>query len=352
MKVAGKINSIQPESISEVSDAVRSVSHLVVGQFGGFSLPVPARQVVAFEAVQRLNRKIPTDPQVPIDPDALFRYREFEGPVSYLRLDKLKGITQLSANDLTVSLLSGSLLHDIQETLAPLGLCIPVPFQIQSDTPTNHSAEANALDREERQNWFCSPDPFSTLADSISLNLPHGLESQNGTWKDWILSATVVLADGTVAKAGSKVVKNVAGFDLQKLIVGSRHTLAVPVEVTLRVAPKESATQHNVQFRDNDLSGTIGLSLWIQRVRNSDFPTALRGLGILAIAWDQSTGTIWAEVPPEREGQRFPDDWVIRSNCGAKNISITDPTQIALMKKAKAIFDPTNKLNPGEFGFL
>jgi glycolate oxidase FAD binding subunit len=42
-----------------------------------------------------------------------------------------------------------------------------------------------------------------------------------GTIRDLIIGITVVLADGTVAKAGGKVVKNVAGYDLSKLFTGS-----------------------------------------------------------------------------------------------------------------------------------
>ena len=43
-----------------------------------------------------------------------------------------------------------------------------------------------------------------------------------GAVRDLVLGVTVVLADGTVARAGGKVVKNVAGYDLGKLLCGSR----------------------------------------------------------------------------------------------------------------------------------
>jgi glycolate oxidase FAD binding subunit len=55
--------------------------------------------------------------------------------------------------------------------------------------------------------------------------------------RDLILGITVVLGDGTVAKAGSKVIKNVAGYDLAKLFTGSYGTLGMIVEVVMRLHP-------------------------------------------------------------------------------------------------------------------
>jgi glycolate oxidase FAD binding subunit len=58
-----------------------------------------------------------------------------------------------------------------------------------------------------------------------------------GTPRDVLIGVTVVLADGTVAKSGGKVVKNVAGYDLGKLFTGSFGTLGVIAECTFRLHP-------------------------------------------------------------------------------------------------------------------
>ncbi|MEO3810009.1 FAD-binding oxidoreductase [Sphaerisporangium sp. B11E5] len=58
-----------------------------------------------------------------------------------------------------------------------------------------------------------------------------------GTGRDLLIGITVVLADGTVARAGGKVVKNVAGYDIGKLFTGSLGTLGVITEATFRLHP-------------------------------------------------------------------------------------------------------------------
>ncbi|MFD1939094.1 FAD-binding oxidoreductase [Nonomuraea mangrovi] len=59
-----------------------------------------------------------------------------------------------------------------------------------------------------------------------------------GTARDLIIGITVVLADGTVARSGGKVVKNVAGYDLGKLFTGSYGTLGVIADATFRLHPR------------------------------------------------------------------------------------------------------------------
>ena len=64
-----------------------------------------------------------------------------------------------------------------------------------------------------------------------------------GTISDLIIGINVVLPDGTVAKAGGKVVKNVAGYDLSKLFTGSLGTLGVIVEANFRLHPRPGAAR-------------------------------------------------------------------------------------------------------------
>lgn len=58
-----------------------------------------------------------------------------------------------------------------------------------------------------------------------------------GTARDWLIGLKAVMADGRVISAGANVVKNVAGYDLHKLLIGARGELAVIVEATFKVGP-------------------------------------------------------------------------------------------------------------------
>jgi len=62
-----------------------------------------------------------------------------------------------------------------------------------------------------------------------------------GSLRDLVIGVTLVLADGTVARAGGHVIKNVAGYDLAKVVHGSYGTLAVIAEVVLRLHPVPKA---------------------------------------------------------------------------------------------------------------
>ncbi|MBC9956883.1 FAD-binding oxidoreductase [Yimella sp. cx-51] len=83
--------------------------------------------------------------------------------------------------------------------------------------------------------------PGSTVGGAIATNPSGPLRVLAGTMRDLLIGITLVLADGTIAHAGGKVVKNVAGYDLGKLLVGSYGTLAVVTEATFRLHPVPAA---------------------------------------------------------------------------------------------------------------
>ncbi|RNI20427.1 FAD-binding oxidoreductase [Flexivirga caeni] len=87
------------------------------------------------------------------------------------------------------------------------------------------------------------PVPGSTVGGVVATNLSGPRRLHTGTARDLLIGVTVVLADGTVAHSGGKVVKNVAGYDLGKLLVGSLGTLAVITEATFRLHPVPARAQ-------------------------------------------------------------------------------------------------------------
>jgi glycolate oxidase FAD binding subunit len=87
------------------------------------------------------------------------------------------------------------------------------------------------------------PETEATIGGIVSANASGPRRYRYGTIRDLIIGITVVLHDGTVAKAGSKVVKNVAGYDLSKLFTGSLGTLGIIATANFRLHPIPEASR-------------------------------------------------------------------------------------------------------------
>lgn len=85
------------------------------------------------------------------------------------------------------------------------------------------------------------PEPGATLGGIVSANASGPRRLRYGTVRDLLIGVTVVLADGTTARSGGKVVKNVAGYDLGKLYTGAHGALGVVVSTTWRLHPLPAA---------------------------------------------------------------------------------------------------------------
>lgn len=79
---------------------------------------------------------------------------------------------------------------------------------------------------------------FSTLGGTVVVNYWDGTKLKYGAPRDLVTGLHAVLSNGRLVKAGAKVVKNVAGYDLNKLFIGSFGTLGLITEVTVRLRPK------------------------------------------------------------------------------------------------------------------
>ncbi|MHB0884578.1 MAG: FAD-binding oxidoreductase [Bacillota bacterium] len=97
----------------------------------------------------------------------------------------------------------------------------------------------------ESRGLFYPPDPGSMAVSSLGGNVAEGAGGlrglKYGVTRDYILGLEVVLADGRVFHLGGKTVKNVSGYDLLRLMVGSEGTLGVVTEITVRVVPAPEA---------------------------------------------------------------------------------------------------------------
>ena len=94
----------------------------------------------------------------------------------------------------------------------------------------------------ERVGLFYPPDPASLESSSIGGNVAECAGGPRafkyGTTKRYVLALEAVLPTGEVIETGSKVVKNVVGYDLTQLLVGSEGTLAIITKIILRLVPR------------------------------------------------------------------------------------------------------------------
>jgi glycolate oxidase FAD binding subunit len=102
-------------------------------------------------------------------------------------------------------------------------------------------ADLQSAVAREGQMLALDPPEDGTLGGTVAANASGPRRLRYGTARDLVIGITVALADGTIAKAGGKVVKNVAGYDLGKLFTGSLGTLGVIVETTFRLHPLPAA---------------------------------------------------------------------------------------------------------------
>jgi glycolate oxidase len=133
-------------------------------------------------------------------------------------------------------------------------------------------AESNVItgdiqDAVEKVGLFYPPDPASLRQSVIGGNVAEGAGGPRafkyGTTKQYVLGLEAVLPTGEIIHTGGKVVKNVVGYDLTHLLVGSEGTLAIITKVTLKLIPKPPvqatlrATFPDVQGAVNAVSGLL-----------------------------------------------------------------------------------------------
>lgn len=132
-------------------------------------------------------------------------------PFVALSTERLSGVEAYEPADLTATCRAGTTLEELGGVLAERGQWLPV------DPPLA---------------------PKRTVGGLVATGAAGPLGMAYGAPRDHVLGLTVVTGDGRVLRLGGRVMKNVAGFDLVKLMVGSRGTLGVVVSATLRLFPR------------------------------------------------------------------------------------------------------------------
>jgi glycolate oxidase FAD binding subunit len=160
------------------------------------------------------------------------------------------------------------------------------------------------------------PEEGATVGGVVAANSSGPRRLRYGTIRDLIIGVKVVLADGTVAKAGGKVVKNVAGYDLSKLFTGSLGTLGVIAEANFRLHPiRETARTVSLEVDEH-----AKLASAVQELTHSSFSQFV--LDALEMRWEGDRGVIAAlfeGIEPAVEAQSSTAVEVLRSH-GETNV--------------------------------
>ncbi len=126
------------------------------------------------------------------------------------QLTKLNKVLDYSPADMVVSVQAGTPLVNLQKTLNEAGQMLPVD-PVLSDT--------------------------ATIGGLVATGVSGPMRAYYGTLRDFTIGLRTVYPDGRLVRTGGKVVKNVAGYDMTKLFVGSLGTLACLSEITFKLRP-------------------------------------------------------------------------------------------------------------------
>ncbi len=133
-----------------------------------------------------------------------------------LSTSKFNHVIDHAAGDMTVTVEAGMGLDELQTILAKAEQFLPLGPNLPEGT---------------------------SVGGAIAIGLTGSWRQRYGGVRDLLLGISFLRADGELAKAGGRVVKNVAGYDLMKLFTGSYGTLGIITQVTFRVYPLPEASQ-------------------------------------------------------------------------------------------------------------
>lgn len=182
-------------------------------------------------------------------------------------------IREHNAGDLTAVVEAGVPLRRLQEAVAVEGQMLAL------DPPLGEAGGA-------------------TLGGVVAANDSGPLRHRYGSARDLVVGITVALSDGTVAKAGGKVIKNVAGYDLAKLFTGSFGTLGAILDLSVRLHPVAPATATAVG-RGADPAVLAGAAAELSHARLE--------LQSLDVRWENGAGAVLARFAGAAPGPAAGD---------------------------------------------
>ena len=256
------------------------------------------------------------------------------GPVAGVRvMAPPAGIDWVQPAEMTVSCGSGTRVDDLDAALAAHGQRVALP-------------------------------PGGTVGGALAVGRSDIRRLGDGPARDAVLQVRYVSAAGEVVKAGGPTVKNVSGFDLCRLLVGSRGTLGFLGDVILRTRPRARCSQWFVGAVDPAATAARlyrptsvlwdGTSTWVLLEGDErDVAAQATGLGLSETDGPPvlPLGGRWS-VPPGEIGA-LTGTFVAEVGVGIVHHADPppprplDPAVVELHRRIKDRFDPEHRLNPG-----
>jgi glycolate oxidase FAD binding subunit len=202
-----------------------------------------------------------------------------------LSTSRIAGIVDHEPADLVCVVRAGTTLSSLQETLA------------------------SAAGFRQRLMLDPAQGAHATIGGVVATAASGPLRTRFGTPRDLVIGASFVLSDGTAGRSGGKVVKNVAGFDVAKLLVGSLGTLAVITEVAFRLHPMPAASR-TVAFESRSVLDLCGFANRIGQLQVTPSVVDLHWpQGVVLVRFDSSElgATVQAERVTHELGGRALD---------------------------------------------
>ena len=227
--------------------------------------------------------------------------KDFVGRIAPARLLDTRshsGIVDYAPSELVVTAAAGTSLSDLEATLAEKGQCLP--FEPPHLT------------------WSCSHDLPSpaTVGGMVASGLAGPARANVGGVRDYVLGVQLINGQGQHLTFGGQVMKNVAGYDVSRLMVGAMGTLGVITQVSLKVLPMAPA-EASLQFPIDQVSALEQLHRWggqplpLHASRWQDGQLVVRLRGAVA-AVEAACRQMLAALPGQRqEPVQAAADWAL-----------------------------------------
>ncbi|HVO08400.1 MAG TPA: glycolate oxidase subunit GlcE [Burkholderiaceae bacterium] len=151
-----------------------------------------------------------------------------------LKMSPLTGISHYEPTELVVTARAGTSLAEVEAVLAEHGQCLafePPRFALNGATPDTSAVTASRG----------TAPRGGTVGGMVAAGLAGPARATVGAVRDFVLGAALLSADGEVMRFGGEVMKNVAGYDVARVLAGSLGILGPIVEVSLKVLPQPPA---------------------------------------------------------------------------------------------------------------